>query len=318
MRALLLLTIVAVAPAARADDTFEAKAQGAQRVHRLENVVWALTATCDKGEDTERRQCRIVRDARVAELATTPLLVEADADAFDVGAWNAAKKSVPLQLTGCIRCAGVDVDGKTWFLTASGANPRFEAGKLKTDFIYDNARPATDGAAATAWAKSLANARVQLVVKVPAKPRWTADGKTGFALDVLAFRVVAPCDGSVVLAKPASGAIEADKKQCVAVAPEPAAAPEPPKLDALSPGLIEETMHPVMLAARMCYERFGVTGKARLRLTVTGDGAVAKYEQQGEFVGTPTGECIDKAAKAIAFPRAKKPKTAFTYPIALP
>ena len=323
MRALVVATAVVLATLAapaRADDTFEAKAAAAQRVHRLENVVWALTAPCDKGDDTERRQCRIVRDARVAELQATPLLVDADADAFDAGAWSAAKKSSPLVLSGCIRCAGVDVDGKTYYLTAAGTNPRFEGGKLRTDALYDNARPVTDDASAKAWAATLANAHVQLVVKLAPRSKWTADGKTGFAFDVLAYRVVAPCDGSIVIAKPASGAGEADKTKCAKPAEpaEPAVKLEKPKLEALTPSTIQQTMQPVLIAAQACYEQYGVTGRAKLRMTVSGEGAIVKYEQQGDFVGTPTGDCIDRAVKPVTFPRTQKQKNSFSYPIPLP
>ena len=308
--------VLALASTARAD-TFENKATGAQRVHRLENIVWALTATCDKGDDTERRQCRLVRDARVAELQSASVLIDADADAFDAGVWNASSKSMPLQLTGCIRCAGVDVDGKTWFVTASGTSPRFEAGKLKTGLLHDNARSgfATE-ADAMKWTKSVSNARVQLVVKLPPKPRWTLDGKPGINLDVIAYRVIAPCDGSIVLASPGSGAVEADPKACVPeVAPPP---PEPPKLDSLSTNDIQDVMKPVVQATQLCFEHFGVAGKAKLRMTVLGDGTIAKYEQQGDLVGTPTGDCIDRAVKQHAkFPRTKKAKSGFVYPIEL-
>ena len=37
----------------------------------------------------------------------------------------------------------------------------------------------------------------------------------------------------------------------------------------------------------------------------------------GEFVDTPTGKCIDKAAKAVVFPKSKKKKFGFSYPLTL-
>jgi hypothetical protein len=194
-----------LAGVAHADDTFEAKAQGAQRIGRVEGLVWAFTASCDEGDDTQQRQCRKVRDARAAELAGATLLVEGDKKAFEVGAWSAQKKSVPITLASCVRCAGVEVDGKTYAVVAT------KDGKL-----HDNGKQFADEAAAKAFAKSVANARVQLLVKVPAKPKTTAGGKPAIALDIIGYRVVAPCDGSVVLASPASGPVEADKKQCAA------------------------------------------------------------------------------------------------------
>jgi hypothetical protein len=321
--------VLAAAPVAHADDSFESLAQAARPVHHLENVVWALTAACDRGEDTERRQCRLVRDARLAELTATTLLVDADADAFDADAWSPTRKSVALRLSGCIRCAGVEVDGKLWFVTASGTNPRFEDGKLRTDLFYDNGRRFGDQSAAAAWLKSVDTARVQLVVKVPTQSRWTADGKSGLALEVLAYRVVVPCDGSVAIAKPASGPAVADKKQCAppaaaapeapaAGAPDAPAAAETPVAEALTSAIIDDAMHPVIAAAQACYAQHAVTGRAVLRLTVVADGSISRYEQQGDFVGTPTGDCIDHAARAVMFPRSKKAKSSFAFPIALP
>jgi hypothetical protein len=150
-RTLIFAMVLGMAGVAHADDSFETKAQGAQRIGSIEGLVWTFTASCDDGDDTEQRQCRKVRDARAAELAGATLLVEGDKKAF---------------------------------------------------------------------AKTVANARVQLLVKVPAKPKTQAGGKPAIALDVVGYRVIVPCDGSVVLASPASGPVDADKKQCAA--PEPA------------------------------------------------------------------------------------------------
>ena len=320
IRWIVIAALVAAVPSAHADDSFEARAGAAQPVNRLDGVVWALTARCDRGDDTERRQCRLVRDARASELAGTTLLVEADPGAFAAGAWDAQKKSVPLRLDGCIRCGGVDVDGKPWFLVAAGKGPHGDGSKVSADVLYTTARVFTDANAAAAWTRTLAHARVDLVVKVPAKPRWSAAGKDGLALDVVAYRVIAPCDGSVVLASPPSGPVAAEPGLCPKAAPTkpvvaPAAAGVP---EALSPAMIEAAMQPVMTAAQTCYVMYGVRGRANLQITVAADGAITGYQQTGAFAGTPTGACLDKAAKAVKFPRTQKPSTTFTYPIPLP
>jgi hypothetical protein len=307
MRALSLLPImlaIGVATPALADDTFEAKASGAQRLGRVENLVWAFTAPCDAGDDTQQRQCRKVRDTRVAELAGATLLVDADKDAFDVGAWNAQKKSVALTLKSCIRCAGVELDGKTYVVAGAG-EPK----------LYDNAKQFPDEAAAKAFTKAIANARVQLIVKVPAKPKTAIGGKPAITLDVLGYRVISPCDGSVVLASPKSGPVEADRKQCAAIAAGNASAPE---VDVLTSPVINDAMKPVVEAANACFAKFGVSGKAKLKLTIGSDGAVTTYDQQGDFVSTPTGQCIDGAVTKASFPRSKKAKTSVSFPIKLP
>jgi hypothetical protein len=310
------LLALAMPGIARAEDTFETKAAGAQRIHRIENVVWALTAACDQGDDTEQRQCRIVRDRRATELAGATLFVDADKDAFDVAAWNPAKKSSTLSVTSCIRCAGVDLDGKTWLVTGGTGAPKIEGGKIRPTTLADTARGFVDQAAAQAFAKQTAEARVQMLVKVPAKARWADAGKQGIALEIVAFRVVAPCDGSVILSNVPSGPAEADKKACGPVSnakPIEGAA----SADTLSMTAIKDAMKPVVLAGAQCFSQFAIAGSAKIKLTVNGDGTIAKYEQQGDFVGTPTGECIDKAIKNVSFPKVKKPQTSFTFPLQL-
>ena len=311
-----ILIIALLAANAHADDTFEGKAAGALRVRRLDNLVWALTASCDKGDDTQQRQCRHVRDARAAELAATTLLVDADVDAFDVGAWSAPKKSVGLTVTACIRCAGVELDGKTWYLVGSNTPPAFAAGKPRVALLHDNARQFSDEDAAKVWTKTVATARVQLLVKVPAKAQFTVEGKSGLQLDILGYRVFTPCDGGIVVASPPAKAADADKSQCSkAITTGPAV--DAPKIEALTPSAIQDAMKPVVEAASLCFERYGVAGKAKLKVTVLGDGSVAKYEQQGDFTDTPTGKCIDAAVGKLQFPRTKKPKQSFGYPIVL-
>lgn len=306
MRAVLLVSLVARIANA---DTFEAKASGAVPVHRIENVVWALTAACDKGDDTEQRQCRKVRDARAAELSTQALLVDGDADAVAVGAWNAAKKSVPVTVSACIRCGGVALDGKTYVVKLTAP-------------AYDNARTFPDEAAAQQWLKDVAGAKVQLVVKLAAKPKQTIEGKPALVFDLLAFRAFAPCHAEVIAANPPSTTLDFRGEGCTPPTAEPgtestAPAPEPPKLEHLTTSMIQDAMAPVVDAASKCFEQYGIVGKAKLRLTILGDGTVAKYQQQGDFVGTPTGACIDAAAKPVTFPKTRKPRESISYPIIL-
>jgi len=294
MRALIVASLL-VAGTAYADDAF----QTAQRVRRIEDVVWTLTATCDQGDDTAHRQCKHVRDTRAAELAGTTLLVDGDPDAFDLGAFDGKKKSMTLSLSSCIRCAGVEIDGKSWVVTGGAKK------------LYDNSKAFSDESAAKAWTHAVANPKVQLLVKVPAKP---VEGKT-VTLDIVGYRVYSPCDGSVIISNPASGPMEADKKACHPVESAPSDAP---KVDQLTPSMITDAMKPVVEAAHACYEKLSVAGTGKLKITVAGDGTIARYEQQGDFAGTATGACIDKALGKARFPASQKPKTTISFPIRLP
>ncbi len=208
-----LLVAAFVAPAL-ADDTFEQKAASARSVRNVDEIAWALTAACDKGDDTQQRQCRLVRDARAKTELGATLLVDADPAALEIGAFSTAKKSLTLQLSSCIRCTPMQIDGKPLHLT--GAAPRIEGGKLRTSWLYDNTRQFADEMAAKAWVATLEGARVQMVIRVPDRKRWQVGGKDGLLVDVIAWRVIIPCTGVVVIASPASGTAEPDRKACPA------------------------------------------------------------------------------------------------------
>ena len=207
MRAALLLvtTALAFAPAiAHADDTFEAKAAAAHRVTALDDLVWTLTAACDKGDDVQQRQCRHVRDAHAAELGGGALLVDADPDAFSVGAWNAAKKSVAIALSGCVRCGGVKLDGKRWVIVGGKPATVSADGIAHAEPIYEGAKTFADAAAAKRYADALAHVRVQLLVQATpgGKAGWHAGTTDGVSLAVVGYLVSNPCDGAVVIANP--------------------------------------------------------------------------------------------------------------------
>jgi hypothetical protein len=305
---LAIAIVVAFTSVAHADDSWEARVQNAERVHRIENVVWALTAACDAGDDVHQRQCRHTRDSRMAQLASETLLVDADAEAFDVGAFDSATGAIHFDVTACIRCLGVEVDGKTWFVVASGAPAHARGEVVAAGPLHGDARAFHDEAAAKAWARQVGNSHVELVVKVPAHPKWTDGGKNGIALDVVAWRVVSPCDGAVVASSLPSGPGPADKSLCV---PAPKAATVQTELTADD---VRAAMEPVVAASHVCFGRLAVTGTAKLRIRVLPDGTIGRYEQQGDFVNTPTGACIDRAIAKLTF-AASRSGIAIDFPI---
>src|SRR5688500_147601 len=108
MKALVLLCLlVPVAPVVAHAQSFEASAETATTVKRLDDIVWAFTGACDKGTDIEQRQCRLVRDKRAKELAGTTLLVDGDTTALELTKWSPQKRTLGVTVTSCIRCAGV-------------------------------------------------------------------------------------------------------------------------------------------------------------------------------------------------------------------
>ncbi len=223
MRAAIVIAfsvVAALATGARAD-SFEARAQGALRISEPADLVWALTAACDKGNDVEQRQCRIVRDRRAATIESHTLLLDGEPSAFVVGPWSAARKSVPMTLTACVRCDGIELDGHTWYLT--GPRPQMVRGKLRGAMLYDNSRLVPDESKATAWKASIAKRRIQLLAKVSRKSKFSIAGHDGLSLDVIAWRVYSACDGKVVVSSVSSGPGPVDSKACA----KPAASPSP-------------------------------------------------------------------------------------------
>lgn len=206
--ALAVVTLCALAAPAIADDIY-----ATTKVSRVEDVVWALTATCaNHGDDTQQRQCRQLRDSRQKEIATQTMLVEGDATAFIVGTFDKAKKSAQVSLSSCVYCSPIVIEGKSY--QVFGGAPRLVDGKVAPPMLHDATQTFADVAAFTAWKQKVAAARVDLVVKVPDKKVWSVNGKTGLQLDIVGYRVVVPCTGEVVIAKPASGPVEPDKKSC--------------------------------------------------------------------------------------------------------
>jgi hypothetical protein len=213
MRALLVASLVVAAAApAHADDTFEAQAASAVRVKHIDDLVWPFVAKCNTGDDTQQRQCRQLRDGRAAELRKATVLVDGDPSAFGIGTWNAKTKSSALTLAACIACDGVEVD-------ADGAKKKWVVAGGKGDkkaMLVDTARTFADEATAKKYAQSLAGARVQFVVH--GTPTFTDAKSIGF--EIVGYRVYSPCDGSVIVAKPAAtGLGEIDKKSCAAKSP---------------------------------------------------------------------------------------------------
>lgn len=325
---LLSASLVALAATpARADDpkSFEALAKSAEAMSRadLAGLVWSLTASCNDGDELEQRQCKAARDARAAVVRGQTFVVDGDGTAFAMGSFDAGKKSAPITLRGCIACAE-PIGGL--YIVSSQAAPSFQGATAEAATVHETARAFKDEASSKRWATRLPHLRTQFVVKIAAANdgMWERDGKKGLALDILAFRVFDSCDGGIVCASPPSGKGPTDSKTCgeSVVEGEPKDKPEPkdegPELPAqLDARDIKTAMKPVVEASKACFDTYGVAGSAKMIYSVSGEGTILTYEQTGDFVDTPTGKCIDKAAKAVIFPKSKKKRFGFTYPLTL-
>ena len=325
---LALATVATTGRAAADEASFDQLAGKATTITRadLAGLIWSLTASCDQGTDLARRQCRAARDARAASVPTATFLVAGDGAAFAIGAWNPDAKSLPLVLRGCVACVE-PVLGH--YVVSHKQAPSFVGESAVAAVVHETSRSFKDEAAAKRWAARVSRLRTELVFRVVAANRglFEREGKRGLAVEILGYRVYDPCDGGIVCASPQSGPAPVDDKGCGddvvkgadKVEPEdkpvkPAEPVLPAQLEARD---IKKAMKPVVDAAKACFDKYGVPGAAKLVYTVSGDGKVLAFELTGEFVDTPTGTCIDKAARTASFPRSRRASFGFTYPLLL-
>ena len=320
------------APAAAQATRFEDLASQAVPVsgpRDLAGLLWSFVAVCDGPADSmARRQCEGLRRARQAQLTGKTFLVVADAGALSIGDWDEKKLAVPVRLSACVACASaLAIDGRPLFVVGSGAAATVAGGVVRGPTVHEVARTFKDLDGFTRWQRDvLPRLRSQLVVRVAdAGKLWKQGDVAGFNVEVLGFRSYDPCDGSVVAARPESSGGPVDKAACsgeapVTEAPKPEvpAVPVKPTLPKqLSTAQIQTALRPATEAASLCYESYGVAGQADLHITIDGAGNVIAIEQEGDFVDTPTGTCVEKAVRAVKFPETSKARTTIAYPFIL-
>lgn len=316
-----ILISLAAPRAVRAQSSFEEIANEAIRVDRdgLAGVLWAMNAQCADGDDLTKRQCRTVRDVVKARFDGQMLIVPGDASAFTVGDFDAKKKNAPIILKGCIACVDpIDVDGAKLYITSDNRDKP----------VHQTSRTFKSEDATASWkATTVPRLQVEFVVSLPKTLKtWKDDKKTGVSLAVLGFRVYDPCDGGIICASPKSGKASINKGACGGAVvegttedePEGGGEVKPAELPGeLSASMIKAAMAPVREAATKCFDKYGVAGDAKLHVTVSGEGAVVMVDQSGDFEGTPTGECLERAVEPVVFPKTKKSRQSFKYPIVL-
>jgi hypothetical protein len=331
MRMMLFAGVVAALsmPAIAVAGEFEEIAADAIRVDRdgLGGILWAKTASCSDGDDLAKRQCRAIRAALMSKYDGQMLVVPGDAAAFQVAAFDDKKKAAPVLLTGCIACVDpLLVDGVPVYVTSDKGATGWSGSIAKAGKIHETARQFKTDEEAIKWKTSVApRLKTEFLVQIPKNAAlWKDGGKSGFSLTVLGFRVYDPCDGGIICASPKSGKASVDKVACggavVEGTPDPDVEVKPKKEvvpDELSATQIKTSMAPVRVAATACFDKYGVEGNAKLHVTVGSDGAVVAIDQTGDFDGTPTGTCIEEAVKTVTFPKTKKARQSFKYPISL-
>ena len=270
-----LAILCALATFARADATFEDKARGAEKSDIAE-LAWLAASKCDRGDDFAQRQCRLVRDDRAAALRGKVLAIDGDPESI-------SEANGTIALARCIRCTAVDVDGAALFANTTGPAARVDRGVL-------------------------ASAKRERASQILPRIEWLVElGATRGAWTVVGYRVIARCDGSIIVASPPSLKVAGDPKRCT---PTPVAQPAKG-----SPDDQLDAARALADAARTCFAKYRVAGEAKLHFSLAVDGSVSSYTRDG-FGDSPTGACLDAAAKKVKFPRGDRTQVV-TYPIVL-
>jgi len=85
-------------------------------------------------------------------------------------------------------------------------------------------------------------------------------------------------------------------------APRKKAEVEAPTTHALSRVEIQTAMNGLKDQMHQCYQQFQQQGPADVKVTVSESGKVTAVALSGQFSGTPTGACVEKAVKGVSFP----------------
>ena len=99
--------------------------------------------------------------------------------------------------------------------------------------------------------------------------------------------------------------------------PAAAAAPASNLPETLTKSEIQKGMRGTKAKVQGCFDRFKVPGLARVQITIGRRGRVTGAKVKGVFAGTPTGDCLSRAAKTARFPKFKGSPITITYPFIL-
>jgi len=87
--------------------------------------------------------------------------------------------------------------------------------------------------------------------------------------------------------------------------------------DQLDKGQIVSGMQKIKARVGGCFDQYKVPGMANVAVTIAGNGHVSSASVTGQFAGTPTGDCVSKAAKSASFPKFKGSPQSIVYPFIL-
>jgi hypothetical protein len=137
--------------------------------------------------------------------------------------------------------------------------------------------------------------------------------------ELVAYRVYHKCAGKVYRASPKMArAYPVDKNDLTCPQNQPKKAVAKVRLPATLPqAAVKSLMEEVDKDLRACYEQFGVVGNVPTEIVVSPAGRVKFAKVVGKLAGSPTGKCVERLVKNLAFPKFSGDDARLQWPFAL-
>ena len=304
-------------------DKFEESLQSATMVpdsNALAALFWSADPKCDKLENSlHRSQCIEVSSKRRQEVSGKTFFVEGTSA---VSVQKAGKKAVKIS----VYSAFSNGHDESWVVGPGVV--------VKGDGIKGDGVPKTlyksvnkkfkDEQYLAHWSQYIApRLKTEFLVQIPSNVKsFKAKGKSGFQLEVVGYRLFDPCSGDVLSAKPAAKRAPQDSSTCEdepkfvrRISKPKSNGPQLP--GQLSRKQIGDTLKALKDRGVVCRGAYGINGRGAFKFTIGKNGVIKESNQTGDFVGTPTGICLEDVLKTMRFPEFRDKDMKVSYPVVL-
>lgn len=158
---------------------------------------------------------------------------------------------------------------------------------------------------------------VNTFCKPEADQKWSEVCAFVFDLDAASVASAAGKARTLEEAFGVEGRAGATKRVPPAATPGGGESNDPPPGSSLSKAEIQAGMRLVKDRVQACFDRFRVPGTAQVELTIAPSGTISATKLKGVFAGTPTGTCLEAAARFGTFRPFKGQVFTIDYPFVL-
>jgi hypothetical protein len=311
-------------PALGADETYESIEKSSTRIYNIKRVLRPFVATCDRQRTQFRKlfcsalneRLKAQHQAKVYRTVHKPSPVGPLVVRFRAK----PKPTMEIQVQGCLTCKaplldrkGGDISKGRFFLFKVPREIKIRGGRYPynlgdiTVASYTAALPAntTDK---SFKAEILPHLQLELLFRPVAGVTMVGARRYKYGVinfELVGHRVVHKCTGVVYGAAPKMAKkYLVDKNDLTCPQNQPKKMVAQPKLPSMLPQrVVKERMELVSSDLQACYELFGVGGQVPTDIVVSPGGKVKHVKVVGKLAGTPTGQCVERLVRNVAFPK---------------